>query len=174
MPMDGHGNAGRARAGRRAGQVVVRLAHAGPREATINLPETLRPAIGSAAQAALYGSAARSAGPAAAAVGRRRSHDPHLRGALCTGGRRRAGAARRDRDRLAPGRRGPRTSVPLGALSTTEGDRASGWSTAAHRRWHSGPSSSPWAGERARQRRSRGDRSSRSGRTCCTRVSGTR
>lgn len=38
------------------GQVVVRLAHAGPREASINLPETLaRPAIGSAAQASLYG-----------------------------------------------------------------------------------------------------------------------
>ncbi|MFC5301615.1 efflux RND transporter periplasmic adaptor subunit [Azospira restricta] len=39
-----------------AGQVVVRVAHAGRREALIHLPETLRPAIGSAAQAALYGS----------------------------------------------------------------------------------------------------------------------
>jgi RND family efflux transporter MFP subunit len=38
-----------------AGQVVVRLAHAGPREASINLPETIRPEIGSAAQANLYG-----------------------------------------------------------------------------------------------------------------------
>lgn len=38
-----------------AGQVVVRLAHAGPREASINLPETVRPMIGSAAQAGLYG-----------------------------------------------------------------------------------------------------------------------
>ncbi len=38
-----------------AGQVVVRLAHAGPREALIQLPETLRPAIGSAAQAMLFG-----------------------------------------------------------------------------------------------------------------------
>ena len=38
-----------------AGQVVVRLAHAGPREASIDLPETVRPAIGSAAQASLYG-----------------------------------------------------------------------------------------------------------------------
>lgn len=38
-----------------AGQVVVRLAHAGPREATVNLPETARPAIGSAAQAGVYG-----------------------------------------------------------------------------------------------------------------------
>lgn len=37
-----------------AGQVVVRVAHAGRREAVIELPETLRPAIGSKAQAALY------------------------------------------------------------------------------------------------------------------------
>ena len=34
-----------------AGQPVVRLAHAGPREATIALPETVRPALGSSAQA---------------------------------------------------------------------------------------------------------------------------
>jgi len=34
-----------------AGQPVVRLAHAGPREATITLPETIRPALGSSAQA---------------------------------------------------------------------------------------------------------------------------
>lgn len=39
-----------------AGQVVVRVAHAGLREAVIELPETLRPAIGSAGRAALYGS----------------------------------------------------------------------------------------------------------------------
>lgn len=39
-----------------AGQVVVRVAHAGRREALIQLPETLRPAISSAARAALYGS----------------------------------------------------------------------------------------------------------------------
>ncbi len=38
-----------------AGEVVVRLAHAGPREATINLPETIRPAIASTAKATLYG-----------------------------------------------------------------------------------------------------------------------
>ncbi|RUP25467.1 MAG: efflux RND transporter periplasmic adaptor subunit [Curvibacter sp.] len=38
-----------------AGQVVVRLAHAGQREALIQLPETLRPAIGSVAQASLFG-----------------------------------------------------------------------------------------------------------------------
>jgi RND family efflux transporter MFP subunit len=38
-----------------AGQVVVRIAHAGPREALIQLPETLRPAIGSTGQATLFG-----------------------------------------------------------------------------------------------------------------------
>lgn len=38
-----------------AGQSVVRLAHAGPREALVQLPETLRPAIGSSAQARLFG-----------------------------------------------------------------------------------------------------------------------
>jgi RND family efflux transporter MFP subunit len=38
-----------------AGQVVVRVAHAGRREAVIELPETLRPAMGSSARATLYG-----------------------------------------------------------------------------------------------------------------------
>lgn len=38
-----------------AGQTVVRLAHAGRREATIQLPETLRPTVGSAGQATLFG-----------------------------------------------------------------------------------------------------------------------
>jgi RND family efflux transporter MFP subunit len=40
-----------------AGQTVVKVAHAGPREATVNLPETVRPAIGSPALARVYGSA---------------------------------------------------------------------------------------------------------------------
>jgi len=39
-----------------AGQVVVRLAHVGRREAVVDLPETLRPAVGSAGVATLYGS----------------------------------------------------------------------------------------------------------------------
>lgn len=39
-----------------AGQVVVRVAHAGRREALIAFPESLRPAIGSAGRATLYGS----------------------------------------------------------------------------------------------------------------------
>ena len=33
-----------------AGQIVIRLAHTGPREATVNLPEAIRPAIGSEAE----------------------------------------------------------------------------------------------------------------------------
>jgi RND family efflux transporter MFP subunit len=42
-----------------AGQTVVKLAHSGPREAAVNLPETLRPALGSAAYATLYASTMR-------------------------------------------------------------------------------------------------------------------
>jgi RND family efflux transporter MFP subunit len=38
-----------------AGQAVVRLAQAGPREAVVALPETIRPVIGSVAEASLYG-----------------------------------------------------------------------------------------------------------------------
>ena len=38
-----------------AGQVVLRLAHAGAREATVDLPETLRPSIGSSALATVFG-----------------------------------------------------------------------------------------------------------------------
>src|SRR5690242_9427008 len=39
-----------------AGQVVVRVAHAGRREAVIELPETVRPVIGSTGRTTLYGS----------------------------------------------------------------------------------------------------------------------
>jgi RND family efflux transporter MFP subunit len=38
-----------------AGRTVVRLAQAGPREAVVALPETIRPTIGSLAQASVYG-----------------------------------------------------------------------------------------------------------------------
>ncbi|MHC3124464.1 efflux RND transporter periplasmic adaptor subunit [Acinetobacter sp. GN11] len=38
-----------------AGQTVIRLAHSGQREAVIQLPETLRPAIGAMGQATLFG-----------------------------------------------------------------------------------------------------------------------
>jgi RND family efflux transporter MFP subunit len=43
-----------------AGQTVLRLAHSGPREAVASLPETLRPAIGSHAEASVYGSQTRA------------------------------------------------------------------------------------------------------------------
>lgn len=43
-----------------AGQTVLRLAHAGPREAMVSLPETVRPAIGSRAEGRVYGFASRS------------------------------------------------------------------------------------------------------------------
>lgn len=39
-----------------AGQTVIKLAHAGPREAAVYLPETLRPRLGSSVRATLYGS----------------------------------------------------------------------------------------------------------------------
>jgi RND family efflux transporter MFP subunit len=42
-----------------AGQPVVELAHSGQREAAVNLPETLRPKLGSRAYATLYGSTTR-------------------------------------------------------------------------------------------------------------------
>jgi RND family efflux transporter MFP subunit len=38
-----------------AGQTVIKLAHAGPREAAVNLPETIRPALGSTVRATVYG-----------------------------------------------------------------------------------------------------------------------
>lgn len=43
-----------------AGQIVVRVARAGPREAAVNLPETLRPKIGSGADAVLFGDSSES------------------------------------------------------------------------------------------------------------------
>lgn len=43
-----------------AGQIVVRIAHAGPREAIVQLPETLRPTLGSAGHATLFGNGAAS------------------------------------------------------------------------------------------------------------------
>lgn len=46
-----------------AGQTVIHLAHAGPREALLDLPETVRPAIGSLAQASVFGGTGES-GPA--------------------------------------------------------------------------------------------------------------
>jgi RND family efflux transporter MFP subunit len=44
-----------------AGQTVVKLARSGAREAVIDLPETVRPAVGSLARASLFGGGARTA-----------------------------------------------------------------------------------------------------------------
>jgi RND family efflux transporter MFP subunit len=44
-----------------AGQIVVRVARSGPREALVQLPENLRPALGSAAHARTYGGSTGSA-----------------------------------------------------------------------------------------------------------------
>ena len=38
-----------------AGQAVIRIAEAGAREAIVALPETIRPAIGSMAEATVFG-----------------------------------------------------------------------------------------------------------------------
>ncbi|ACT46998.1 efflux RND transporter periplasmic adaptor subunit [Methylotenera mobilis] len=43
-----------------AGQAVARVAHAGKREAIVHLPETLRPALGTVAQAKLYGNGSKT------------------------------------------------------------------------------------------------------------------
>lgn len=43
-----------------AGQTVIKLAHNGAREASIDLPETVRPTLNSAAQAVLFGSTVRT------------------------------------------------------------------------------------------------------------------
>jgi RND family efflux transporter MFP subunit len=45
-----------------AGQTVIRLAQAGPREAVVALPETIRPTIGSTAEANLFGADVRRYG----------------------------------------------------------------------------------------------------------------
>ena len=92
-----------------AGQTVVKLAHAGPREALVNLPETVRPAIGSAAQAAVYGEAIHPlAGTSPAARRTPPIPRPNLRGALRPGWRRIAGTAGGNRHRHAVDRRNER------------------------------------------------------------------
>lgn len=48
-----------------AGQPVVRLAQAGPREAVVNLPEGFRPVLGSRAEATVYGQTGSSAAASA-------------------------------------------------------------------------------------------------------------
>ena len=102
-----------------AGQTVVRLAHAGPREATVNLAETMRPAIGSPAQARVYGGIRHAfAGTPSAAVGRRRSrHAEPTRRAMSWMARRRVRrSAQPSPSRWRPAERPKPSEVPLGAL----------------------------------------------------------
>ena len=62
-----------------AGQTVVRLAQAGPREAVVALPETIRPAIGSVAEASVYGGdGRRDTARLRQIIELRRCPDPHL------------------------------------------------------------------------------------------------
>jgi hypothetical protein len=69
------------------GQTVVRLAQHGPREAVVPAAETLRPSLGSSAQATLYGRAGVASSDAPArAVERRRSADADLPGKVRLGG----------------------------------------------------------------------------------------
>ncbi len=69
-----------------AGQVVVRVAHAGRREAVIELPETLRPAIGSTGRATLYGSGLTGSAKTSPVVGRCKPSDSDVRGSVRAGG----------------------------------------------------------------------------------------
>ncbi len=110
-----------------SGQTVVRVAQAGPREAVVALPETIRPAIGSAAEASLYG-------------GDGRRYTAHLRQlSNSADAKTRTYEARYVLDgaaaaplgatvtiRLASQARQPEVQVPLGAL-LDDGERTGVW-----------------------------------------------
>ena len=71
-----------------AGQTVVKLAHAGPREAAVYLPETIRPAMGEVVRATLYGATASVPARLTTTLRLRRSRNTDLRGSLCSPGTR--------------------------------------------------------------------------------------
>lgn len=111
-----------------AGQTVVRVAEAGPREAVVALPETIRPVIGSKAEAIVYG-------------GDGRRYTAHLRQlSNSADARTRTYEARYVLDgeaaatplgatvtiRLASQARQPEVQVPLGAL-LDDGERTGVW-----------------------------------------------
>ena len=139
-----------------AGQTVVRLAHAGPREATISLPETIRPAIGSTASASVFNAAASGSRAPAPALQRRRSADPHLRRALRARRRCRQRAARRHGDDPAGRRQGgaARWTCRSPRSSTMATGRACGSSADRRCRSPGAPCSLPASA--TRPRRSRG------------------
>ena len=80
-----------------AGQTVIQLAHDGPREALINLPEGVRPDLGTIASARLYGRGSNVSGPAARALRCGGPGEPNFCSALCARRRSRLSAARLDR-----------------------------------------------------------------------------
>jgi RND family efflux transporter MFP subunit len=99
-----------------AGQAVIRLAQEGPREAAVSFPETVRPAIGSAATAEVAGAsgavAARLRQLSDAADPRTRTFDARF---VLAGEAARAPLGRTVTVTLAAGR-GPGMLVPIGAL----------------------------------------------------------
>jgi RND family efflux transporter MFP subunit len=106
-----------------AGQVVVRVAHAGRREAVIELPETLRPAIGSSGRATLYGSgltgAAKLRQLSGAANRQTRTFEARyvLEGSLAD-----APLGSTISIQLSDGQRDPALQVPIGAISDSGKD----------------------------------------------------
>ena len=85
-----------------AGQTVVKLAHAGPREAAVYLPETLRPALGSEAYAVLYGETASVPVRLRQLSDSADPRDPHVRSQICSRFPRRKRAAWSYRNRSGP------------------------------------------------------------------------
>jgi RND family efflux transporter MFP subunit len=101
-----------------AGQVVMRLAHKGAREASVALPEDVRPAIGSEAEASLYGGAvkggARLRQLSDAADPRTRTYEARY---VLEGDAAQAPLGATVKVNVALGGGGPQTSVPVAALN---------------------------------------------------------
>ena len=159
-----------------AGQVVVRVAHAGRREAVIELPETLRPAIGSTGRATLVWKRADGPCETAPVVGRRKPSDSNVRGSVRAGGpsgRRAAGLDHLDPDLE---RRGPprRCRYRSARSSMRARDRAYGWSKGRRLGSRGVPCKSPASATKRRRSSATSRRaiaSSRSARICCTKAS---
>ena len=129
-----------------AGQTVVRLAQAGPREAVVALPETIRPAIGSVAEASVYGSDwAPLYGASSAVVGLPPMPETRTYEARYVARwRGRGGAAWRDGDHLVdqPEQADRKSRCRWAPCSMTARRPASGFSTAPPQPYTSEPSSS--------------------------------
>ena len=158
-----------------AGQPVVRLAHAGSREAVIQLPETLRPAVGSVAQAELFGKPGLRV-PATlrqlsdTADARTRTFEARyvLQGTLAAAPLGATVTIRIPDDARATPQAG--LQVPIGALLDGGKGPAYGSSQAIWPRWDGGRSrSSMWmtTAHACRAHSSKATGSSRSARSCC-------